>query len=126
MNTPTVTHLAVSLPTHPCAVILNDWLGAVNRFYAVYQQALAYLSHHQSTKDTSGYIGQCPLDELLVSLTRMQTQLEGLLQDINQDHGYAKPSAGGSWSLLAWHTRQLVELTNQLQLRLALCQSALA
>ncbi|GAB4018641.1 hypothetical protein [Spirosoma koreense] len=59
------------------------------------------------------YIGQCPVDQLITLLTRMQEELEKLLLDIEKEEPIDSLDSDESCQKLLIHTQILEDLNQQ-------------
>jgi hypothetical protein len=111
-------------PDSPVAL----WLEAIIRFYRYYYLLFAYIGQRElnqnSALETTSYIGQWPIDQLVKLICTMQAELANLTQDMHQVDNLQGSTNRRIDNQLASHTLRLNELNYQAQTRLRLIKQS--
>ncbi|GAB2539519.1 hypothetical protein [Spirosoma aerophilum] len=104
--------------------ILFDWVTAAFNLHQNYTNLVSFFQSNQpdaaDSRKQKQYVGQCPSDQFLVLITRMEVELQKLIQDLDSVNKFDSPAATGNYNKLAAHTQILNKLNQEAQTRLLL------
>ncbi|MVM28412.1 hypothetical protein GO755_00100 [Spirosoma sp. HMF4905] len=104
--------------------IVTDWLVAISDLYDYYEQLESWVNKavikQDKPQDSTHFMGQCPVHQLVSLVIRMEAELEILIQDMDQlAQVEPSPSKQHCQKLIA-HTLRLTQLNQQAQTKLYL------
>ncbi|MVM35524.1 hypothetical protein GO755_36220 [Spirosoma sp. HMF4905] len=108
--------------------VLADWLEAIDKLYAYYQELLTCISQGELEQElrveTTTHIGQCPKNQVVKLMDTMQTEVVNLIQDIDQTANLQPPTRERVHAKLVKHTLRLNQLNHQAYTRLCLIKQS--
>ncbi|WP_420149413.1 hypothetical protein [Spirosoma sp.] len=105
-------------------LILTDWLTAVYELYSQFEMLNACI-HREIVKpnlrpEANRFIGQCPAHQLITLSITIQSELQRLIQEMDQLSGLKLQIIDKNYQRLVSHTSTLKELSQQAQAKLYL------
>ena len=101
------------------ATILADWLQATSTFYSYYRQLTPYINQEEQQglpTDKRINKSQCPVDQLRMLFSKMNHEVEKLLQNLELVKTLNQGNSRQKYKMLAAHARILNQLNKELQI----------